>query len=121
MTDRERLLREINDAQVSTLLAMADLEEEEGQAYRAHGWRWLAEHRRWPLEVGGKWEWWREKEDRGYACSLPRLLLDSVRKLARTPRGQTCSFDSASQALGCAATCAAHLVHMIGTNELGDG
>jgi len=121
MTDRERLLREMNEAQVATLLAMADLEEEDGQSYRARGWRWLAERRRWPLEVGSRWEWWREKEDRPYACSLPRMAIDGVRKLAKTPKGETCSFDSASQALGCAATCIAHLIHMYGTTDLGDG
>ena len=132
MTDRERLLRELNEGRTLLLVAMADLEEESGEARRAAGWRWLAAKGRWPLHVvrheigivtsvgeGGVyedppptsgWEWWREKEGACFGCSLPPVLIEHVRKLSETPKGQTCRFESPSQALGCAATCAGVLL-----------
>jgi hypothetical protein len=122
--DRTTLLKEMNEGRRMLLLAMADLEEEQGDAQRAAGWRWLAVHDRWPLLVvrpseerdekyvvlQAGWEWWRLKVDAQFSCSLPALLMDSVRKRAETPRGLTCRFESPSQALGCAATCAGMLI-----------
>lgn len=125
MNDRERLLHELNDGRRHLLSAMADLEEEQGDSRRARGWRWLAAHDRWPsfcerydesdgfegeeLFTAG-WEWWREKRDARFSCSLPGPLMDAVRRLAATPKGLTCRFESPSQALGCAATCAGKLI-----------
>ncbi len=48
---RRDLLEQLNSGQWLLLQVLADLEEEQGDAVRAGGWRWLAEQRRWPLEI----------------------------------------------------------------------
>jgi hypothetical protein len=127
MDDRILLLHDLDDGRRLTLLALADFDEEQGDARRAAGWRWLARWGRWPIfvvrvddyadevqdareYVSAGWEWWREKGEVVYSCSLPSVLMDAVRRAAHTPKSRCCRFESPSQALLCAATCAGRLL-----------
>lgn len=132
MDPRKDLLQQLNDGQALLLRALADLEEEQGEAKRAAGWRWLADRARWPVwvqrdeyddaggQLPGAWEWWGDSQAL-YSCSLPRLLLQHVKRLnqkqSKAGRAQAARFSSPSQALGCAATCAAHLIDLFGSVE----
>lgn len=60
MTNKERLLWELDNNRWEIMLALADLAEEQGDAYRAAGYRWLAKHKRWPVTPGyefGMYDW----------------------------------------------------------------
>jgi hypothetical protein len=140
VTDREALLAELNNGRRLTLLALADVAEEADERYLSAGLRWLAKFDRWPVFVarrddvydeegdyvtvdkGGAgdqsspssssagWEWWRAKPAAIFSCSLPAVLIDTVRKEARALRGKTCVFDSPAQAILAAAAAAGKLI-----------
>jgi hypothetical protein len=130
VTDREYLLADVNDGRRLTLLALADAAEEALQRYRPAGLRWLAKFDRWPVfvarredfseaddlgpadegEISSGWEWWRAKPAAVFSCSLPVVLIEAVRKQAKTPKGQTCVFDSAGAAILAAADAAGRLI-----------
>jgi hypothetical protein len=44
------LLEELERCRWITMMLIADECEENGEAQKAAGWRWLCEHRRWPSE-----------------------------------------------------------------------
>lgn len=57
MTDRERMLRDLDTCLWDTMRALADEAEESGDDRLARGWRWLAENGRFPEKNDGGWFW----------------------------------------------------------------
>jgi hypothetical protein len=116
MDDRQRLLVEMNGGQRALLLAMADLEEEQGNSQCAAGWRWLAKNDRWPVRLfylnSISWQWEEEKRNPpcSYSHSLPALLLEIMYKRVRVQKGLLFKFRSPERALECAAICAGQLI-----------
>ena len=122
-TTAEKLLADCGQAQFLSLSRLADEAQERDEQVWADGWRWLAEQRRWPVLTADprygapRWEWWGVRPDRSYSCSLARLLLDHVRRAAKTPKGMTCGFPTAGEALACAAWCAGNIIAQFGSVE----
>jgi hypothetical protein len=50
MTDYERVLDRLDTCRWDHMRVIADAAEEEGDPVEAAGWRWLADHGRWPSE-----------------------------------------------------------------------
>ncbi len=138
-TTTELLLCDIDDTQWLLLARLADEALERGDRVWAQGWRWLADNRRWPLaateevvrevmpkvigeathvvEVVTLWEWWRAREGRTYSCSLPKLLMDHVRRAGHAKYRATCAFKTPGAALACAAFQAGNLIALFGSVE----
>ena len=121
----ERILKDIDDCQWLLLARLADEAEERNDSVWAGGWRYLAEARRWPIAVqrhdegdeGPAWEWWRERSECTYSCSLPRLLMDHVRKQSKTAASKPPRFNTPGAALACAAFWAGNLINLFGSVE----
>src|SRR5262249_50001658 len=74
------------------MMVLADLEEEQGSATLAAGWRWLAKYRKWPAVEpntgavpGMLWSWfWATEENAADECSLPAPVCRRASSSART-------------------------------------
>lgn len=112
LTDREKLLKDLDISQRITLSALADTYEEAGEPDMAAAIRWLIQEQKWPGHVQYKFRW---SEDKGYGAnsfSLPRPVLlclegDKIVKraggLAIQTGGESARFRSPSSALVAAA------------------
>lgn len=63
MTDEEAMLAELDGHRWRVMLALADWCEENGQPEMAAGWRWLAEHEKWPRRPRKDWPRWDDWSD----------------------------------------------------------
>jgi hypothetical protein len=66
----ERGLRELENCRWATLGALADAAEKAGNTFLAAGFRWLAEHRKWPAHRHVRWDSARQSE--GWAYQFER-------------------------------------------------
>jgi hypothetical protein len=77
-TNYDRVLAQLDDVRWQQMLVIADAAEEAGDAVSAAGWRWMAEHRRWPVEARGVHRWYRGLEDDRQAAYLPEEVFDRL-------------------------------------------
>lgn len=77
-TDRERLLRRLEEDPAELLMLLADACLDEGTPARvaeAKGWGWLASHRKWPVRNRQGWTWWAPDDQKhGNSHCLPVAL-----------------------------------------------
>jgi hypothetical protein len=57
MRNKDALEKDLEDGRWITMKALADLALEEGDLVMAAGWRWLAEHHKWPHANGNNYIW----------------------------------------------------------------
>lgn len=81
---KDRLLRELEDCRRFAMNQLADEAEEHGEQQEADGWRWLAEHGRWPeRSARGKRRW----RLLGYREDMPEYGNRSSLESHRIPDG----------------------------------
>lgn len=78
MTDREILLETLDRVLWDVMGQCADECEDRGESWTAAGWRWLAEHRRFPRLLQGCYMWAMCNDPRS-GCDLPKETADHLR------------------------------------------
>lgn len=89
MTDEERLDKEIEEGYWTVLRAKADWLEEQGDLVTAKGYRWLANHKKFPIRINDQlwvWEYYDEQEEglALYSYFLPGQVYASIRMVAQS-------------------------------------